>query len=377
MEILDIYDENKIKTGKTAKRGEKLGKGEYRFAVHVCIFNSDGKMLIQQRAKNKDGWSSMWDITAGGSVLSGETSSEAIERELFEELGIRHSFKNIRPHMTYSFSEGYNDIYIIKEDIDLGSLKLQPEEVEAVKWADAEEIVSMIDNGEFIPCYKNLIRLLFDSRHKYGMHPYKETKIILVRHGQSIGNLKEIYLGHTDWDLSEEGYRQAEECAENIKDLKIDAIYSSPLIRAMHTAEPHAKRRGLPVNIDKDLIEINIGDWECTPVKVLKTYPDFIEGWCKNFGTFKTPNGESIPEAAERMYNAVLRIAKENQGKTVLVTAHAAVIRSFYGKVAGVSQNELANAIPFPLNTSLTTVIFDGDKLRAVSYSKPSSETKY
>ena len=204
----------------------------------------------------------------------------------------------------------------------------------------------------------------------------KNTKIILIRHGQSLGNAANIYLGHTNWDLSEVGYEQANTAAESIKDMEISAVYSSSLIRAHNTALPHAKLRGLEVIDDDELKEIYIGDWEGMPVPELKKKEEFIHGWTENFGTFCPPNGESVPHAAERMYNAVLKIAKRHPGGTVLIAAHAAVIRSFYGKVSKIPAEKLASELPFPTNTSLSTVIFDGENLLPVSYSDDSHLSK-
>ena len=67
-----------------------------------------------------------------------------------------------------------------------------------------------------------------------------KTKIYFIRHGESLGNAARKILGHTDLDLSELGYRQAFATAEHLKDIHIDVIYSSDLMRAMHTAEPNA-----------------------------------------------------------------------------------------------------------------------------------------
>lgn len=199
-----------------------------------------------------------------------------------------------------------------------------------------------------------------------------ETRIILIRHGQSLGNAANIYLGHTNWDLSEEGYRQAEIAAESIKDMEISAIYSSSLIRAHNTAVPHARLRGLEVIDDDELKEIYIGEWEGQSVPVLKEKEEFIHGWMENFGVFCPPGGESVQHAADRMYNAVLRIAKKHFGGTVLIAAHAAVIRSFFGKVSKIPPEELAAALPFPTNTSLTTVIYNGEELIPIKYSDDS-----
>lgn len=168
MEYWDIYDIERNKIGKTIERGNKLKDSEYHLVVHVCIFNSNGEMLIQQRQTFKDGYPNMWDLTCGGSAIKDETSQMAISRELFEELGINIDLSNVRPKFTINFDKGFDDIYLINKEIDLEKLKLQYEEVQAIKWATKEEIVSMIKEGKFIPYYTSLINLLFDTRNQYG-----------------------------------------------------------------------------------------------------------------------------------------------------------------------------------------------------------------
>lgn len=168
MEIWDLYDINRNKIKRTAVRGAELQSGDYHLVVHVCIFNSKGEMLIQQRQPFKEGWPNMWDITVGGSAVAGDTSQTAAERELYEEIGLKLDLKQIRPHLTINFERGFDDIYLIEENVALNTLTLQYEEVQNVKWASQVEILAMIRNGEFIPYYESLIQLLFDCRKKYG-----------------------------------------------------------------------------------------------------------------------------------------------------------------------------------------------------------------
>lgn len=85
MERWDLYTKDRAKTGRTMVRGEEQPAGTYRIVVNICIFNSRGEMLIQQRQPFKSGWSNLWDITAGGHAVAGETSAIAAERELREE----------------------------------------------------------------------------------------------------------------------------------------------------------------------------------------------------------------------------------------------------------------------------------------------------
>ncbi len=198
----------------------------------------------------------------------------------------------------------------------------------------------------------------------------KKTEIILIRHGESLANAVGIYLGHTDWDLSPKGYEQAEVVGEYLKEKKIDVIYSSDLIRAYNTAMPHARRHGLDIIRNKMLREIYLGEWEGRPVAELeRDYPrEFGIGWRQNFGTCLVPGGESVPELAERIYNEILKIGKENEGKTVLIAMHAAAIRAFWGKVTNTPPENVCERIPFPKNASLTTIVYKEGALVPVAY---------
>ena len=170
MELWDVYNSERTKTGKNMFRGSAFEKGDYHLVVHACIFNDKGEMLIQQRQPFKVGWSNMWDITVGGSATKGDTSQTAIEREIYEEIGLEIDLKSVRPHLTINFDVGFDDVYLIEKDIDISNLRLQYEEVQQVKWATIEEIFQKLDEGIFIPYYKSLIQLFFDSRRKYGCH---------------------------------------------------------------------------------------------------------------------------------------------------------------------------------------------------------------
>ena len=168
MESWDLYDINRKKTGEKMTRGEPIPENRYRVCIHVCIFNSNGDMLIQHRVPTKDCYPDRWDFTAGGAAISGEESSESIHRELYEEMGIDISFEGVRPRFTFNFADGFGDMYTITRDIDLSALRFQPEEVDGARWASLSEILSMIDDGSFVPYNKDAIRFIFavrDSKH--------------------------------------------------------------------------------------------------------------------------------------------------------------------------------------------------------------------
>lgn len=167
MEIIDVYDRHRNKL-RTATCGEKLGENEYRLVVHVCIFNSKGQLLIQKRQSFKKSWSGLWDVTVGGGVQAGESSADAAEWELYEELGIRYDFSDTRPSVSVSFASGFDDYFIIEREVEPDTLKLQYEEVEKAEWADKDMVLSMIDDGSFIPYHRGFIEWLFDIRKNLG-----------------------------------------------------------------------------------------------------------------------------------------------------------------------------------------------------------------
>lgn len=201
-----------------------------------------------------------------------------------------------------------------------------------------------------------------------------QTKILLIRHGESLGNQKRIYLGHTDLDLSEKGYLQAQRTAELLCGEHIDEIYSSSLRRAYNTAIPHARLRGLTVHAEDGLREIFLGDWENIPLDILHTeYKEkFFGEWGDNFGIARPPRGESVPEAAERFLGRLYEIANQNIGKTILVAAHAAVIRASFAKASGIPAERVAKELPFPANASVSVLYFDGERFVPGEYSHAS-----
>jgi isopentenyldiphosphate isomerase len=163
MEFLDIYDIDRQPTGCQVSRNASLPAGQYRLAVHVNIFNSDGKMLIQQRREDDAHWPGLWDISVGGCALCGESSRQAAHRETLEELGLDINFESVRPFMTVNFKYGFDDEYIILHDCDISSIHFQENEISRIKWADQAEIFAMIDEGKFISYHKEFIGLMFKN----------------------------------------------------------------------------------------------------------------------------------------------------------------------------------------------------------------------
>ncbi|GAA0680119.1 MULTISPECIES: NUDIX hydrolase [Clostridium] len=149
MEIWDIYDKDRNNTGRTVVRGEKLKEGDYHLVIHAWIVNSDGKLLIQKRAKTVKAWPNMWAMT-GGSAIKGENSYEACLREVSEELGIKPDMENAKVAFTSLRQDKITDVWIVRQNFPVNQCRLQKEEVSDAKWVSKDEIKELIDQKKFI-----------------------------------------------------------------------------------------------------------------------------------------------------------------------------------------------------------------------------------
>jgi broad specificity phosphatase PhoE len=127
----------------------------------------------------------------------------------------------------------------------------------------------------------------------------------------------------------------------------------------------------MEVVTDKRLREVFVGDMENMQKKdIVEKYGTlYTVGWHEHFGTFVSPNGESVPEAADREIEALLDIAASNPGKTVLIATHAGVLRAVWGRISGVAAEDICKHFGYATNASYSVMEFDGERLVPVSYS--------
>lgn len=153
-------------------------------------------------------------------------------------------------------------------------------------------------------------------------------KLILVRHGETYWNEERRVQGaSSDIELSEAGVRQARELASLLSKEKIDAVISSPLKRAVTTAEVIAEQHKLPVKIDARLMEIEVGELEGLSLSSLgTTFSQFLMQWWQGGGTENLPGGESLVNLQERSWAAIEPLLAEYQNGTVAVISHYFVI---------------------------------------------------
>lgn len=142
MEFNDVYDKNRQLTGKVHRRGTRWQDGEYGLVVCVWVYDDRGRLLLTRRAPEKS-FAGTWE-NSGGAVKAGETSRQAIARELFEETGIQAGEEEF-----YLLSSGrdrntHYDFYCLKRNVPLRDIVLLPGETDGAKWVTFDEVHAMI-----------------------------------------------------------------------------------------------------------------------------------------------------------------------------------------------------------------------------------------
>lgn len=143
MEWNDIYDKDRNLTGRVHRRGSKWAPGEYGLVVCVWVHDGKGKLLMTRRAPQKS-FAHTWE-NPGGAAKAGETSLQAIKRELFEETGIRAEESDFEFLSTSRDNHFFYDHYCLKAEVPLEEIVLQPGETDAVKWVSFAQAHEMVD----------------------------------------------------------------------------------------------------------------------------------------------------------------------------------------------------------------------------------------
>lgn len=148
MELWDIYDKNRVLTGRLHRRGLPLAEGDYHLVVHIWVQNRSGDFFITRRAPDKIPFPGKWECT-GGSALAGESSETAALRETLEETGIDHSLSTRHRMLTYRKSDWFGDVWLFQADFPLDRVRLQKGETVDAAWVSKSTLLRMIKNGIF------------------------------------------------------------------------------------------------------------------------------------------------------------------------------------------------------------------------------------
>ena len=167
------------------------------------------------------------------------------------------------------------------------------------------------------------------------------TRFILVRHGQTEWNRVERFRGRADIPLNEAGLAQARAAARRVADeWRPVNVYSSPLSRAVKTAEAIAGLFDLQVQVYPGLVDIDYGQWQAlTPEEARTRWPQEVDAWYSSPQAARIPGGETLDDLRQRGMSAVEELDKVHQGQTIVLVGHTVINRVLLLGVLGLGNN--------------------------------------
>ncbi len=174
--------------------------------------------------------------------------------------------------------------------------------------------------------------------------------LLLARHGRTEMNRQHRFTGRKDMPLDEMGRAMAEALAAAYGGGKWAAVWSSPLRRAAETAAPIARRAGVPVTTDPDLVELSLGEWEgLTPAEARARDPEAYAAWERDPASHAPPGGETAAQVAERTLAAMGRLRAAHRTGRIFVVAHKATVRLLACSWLGIPLARFRAAFELPL----------------------------
>ena len=190
------------------------------------------------------------------------------------------------------------------------------------------------------------------------------TRLIFIRHGQTMWNDLGRYQGHTDIPLNKTGIEQAQKVAKRLGKEKVSAIYASDLLRAKQTAEIIGLEFNLPVTLSENLREINFGVWEGKTYKEIELqYPELLNIWLSDPTKLQIPNGETFSQLQTRAWASISDIINMNKNKTVVVVSHGGTISTIICQILNIN---LKNLWQIKLNNSAVSIVDFYDQNKGV-----------
>lgn len=190
--------------------------------------------------------------------------------------------------------------------------------------------------------------------------PRPVTLLILARHGETADNRRLVFQGQTGHGLNALGRAQAERLAARLVRHPPDAIVASDLERAVETAHIVAKATGLPVALDRDLREVDVGLWSGKSYRdIAEQYPEEWAAWSQGLDV-RRGGGETYAELASRVERAVASAVAVRPGRRILFISHGGAIKSYVAKLLGVDAKGL-RALAGVGNCGLTVIAQDGE----------------
>lgn len=168
-----------------------------------------------------------------------------------------------------------------------------------------------------------------------------KTKIFIVRHTETVGNIEKRLTGRQDYEVTEHGKELINKLTKELENIKFDKIYSSPSKRAIKTIKPLSILNKIEIEEKEELSEMYFGiydGWKWEDVN--KIQPEIKENQNRINEIYGIDQQESMEQVAERMYNCITKIVSENIGNTILIASHGVAIEAFIRKILKKTFNE-------------------------------------
>jgi len=164
--------------------------------------------------------------------------------------------------------------------------------------------------------------------------------VILVRHGETAWNRREVFRGRADVDLNKRGRAQAQAVAGAVKERAVAAVYSSPLRRAVETAEAIAFPHKITAQIEGGFIDFDYGCWQgMQHDEVRRRYPKLYQDWIERPHTVRMDGGESLRMVRRRAMNGLRNVTEQHPDETVVVVSHRVVNKVVLCAVLGLDNS--------------------------------------
>ncbi len=187
------------------------------------------------------------------------------------------------------------------------------------------------------------------------------TKIYIIRHCEAMGNVLRVFQGSSNFDVSELGKVQLKFLEERFNAIPLDHIYSSPLKRAIKTAEAVKGIKNIEIEVHEGLRELHGGVVEGKPfAEAFNSIEGLADAWDNHPQDFAPEGGEPMREAYERIWDTVKQLAAGNKGKAIALTTHGGVTRCLMCRLLKGNIAELKN-VPWCENTGVSLIEFDDD----------------
>ena len=148
----------------------------------------------------------------------------------------------------------------------------------------------------------------------------------MIRHGEIPSNVNKVYAGRSPEQLTKKGVQQAQDVSEKLLEYEVDAIYSSPIQRALQTAQIISEKKGLALRIEEAFREIEMGPWEGMSEEDVGTrYPDEWNIWNSDPAELRMEGRETLEELLSRVLAGIRKI--KDSGDNVVIVTHVAIIR--------------------------------------------------